>query len=129
VYRYFGGSKEEILINALRTFTNEFYGFTEKKTILTLPERIQKARSYVFKNPEAIIFYQTWRARDSSLREEFNSIEKKFQRKLKKLFPQFDDTQILAAHTCIHGLVTAPFLTPEQASKICGDLEKKAILS
>ena len=128
VYRYFGGSKEEIMTGALRVFTNDFYGFTGQGKALSFPRRIERARAQVFKYPEAILFYQTWRSRESELREEFIRIENKFRRDLRKLFSKCTDSQILLLHTCIHGLVTAPFLTPEQSLQVCIDLEKKLAL-
>jgi len=47
-------------------------------------------------------------------------IEVKFQKRLKKRFPDFADIQILTPHAMIHGIVTSPFLTPDQAAEILG---------
>jgi AcrR family transcriptional regulator len=128
VYRYFGSSKTEILLSALKVFTSEFYCFSGTTAGLSLSQRIRRAHEYVYKNPDAIIFYQIWRNRESIYQNEFLGIEKKFQKGLRKIFSHFSEQQILAAHTCIHGMVTAPFLNPELLTSVCEAFEEANIL-
>lgn len=129
IYRYFGSSKQEILVSAVEVFCSEFYGFAEDHANGgDLADKINEARERMSQHHEAILFYQKWRAKDSFMKEVFVRIENKFQKKLKKVLPTFDDGQILMAHACIHGVVTAPFLTAAQAEKVCRDLMKKGIL-
>jgi hypothetical protein len=121
VYAYMGSSKKEILLSALRHFINDFYGFDESSKSVSSKSQIQKARESIILYPEAVIFYQKWRARESWLQLEFAEIEKRFQQRLKTLHPDLSDMQILGVHATIHGLVTAPFLTSQQAEDIYRD--------
>lgn len=122
VYEYMGSSKKEILLSALRSFIHDFYGFDESSQDVSSARQIQKARERISLYPEAAIFYQKWRARESWLQLEFAAIEKKFQQRLKDLHPYLSDLQILGIHAAIHGLVTAPFLTSRQAEDIYREL-------
>lgn len=125
IYRYFGSSKKEFLTTAVFAFCHEFYGFGEGE--LNLAGKIGEARERLRKYPEAVIFYQKWRARESFLQQEFIRVETMFQKKLKKIFPDFSQKQVLQAHACIHGLVTSPFLTAEQAEGVFRSLEAKGV--
>lgn len=115
IYRYLGSSKEEILKNSLRVFTFEFYGFGSQVSI-PFSERIRLTREFLLKNHEVILFYQKWRTQDSWLQKEFIAIETVFQKNLKELLPHLSDEAIRGLHACLHGLVTAPFLNPEDAA-------------
>lgn len=127
IYRYLGSSKKEMLSAALNNFIADFYRFEPVKANQTLPEMIMEARLRVYDRPEAILFYQKWRAKESWLQNEFIVVEKKFQRQLKKTFPGLTGNQILSLHTVIHGLVTAPFLNPVQSAQVCEELLKEFI--
>lgn len=86
IYRYLGSSKKDMLSTALNNFINDFYRFEPTKENQTLPAMIMEARLRVYNRPEAILFYQKWRAKESWLQNEFIIVEKKFQRQLKKNF-------------------------------------------
>jgi len=118
IYQYLGSSKKEILVSAFGNFIADFYGFENSGKAISFWEQIKIARQRMIQNPEAIIFYQKWRTKDSWLRNEFIQIEKKFQARLKKAFPHLTELQVISLHASIHGIVTAPFLDPEQAQEI-----------
>ena len=124
IYRYLGNSKEEILKNSLQIFTFEFYGFGTRKEI-TFVDRIGLTREFLIRAPEVIQFYQKWRMSISWIQNEFISIEEKFQKNLKKLFAHLSDQEIMTLHSCLHGLVTAPFLSTKQTVKAAALLEQK----
>jgi hypothetical protein len=84
----------------------------------SLRDQIGTARREMLKHPEAILFYQKWRSKKTWLQPEFVKIENQFQNKLKNQNPKLDHKQALSLHALIHGVVTAPFLTPEQAADI-----------
>lgn len=128
IYRYLGGSREEMLIAALNVFCSEFYGLDGNSKKQSFATMIGKARELMQQYPEAVIFYQKWRSRESFIQNEFIRIEARFRKKLHKYFPHFDEDQIQVAHTCIHGLVTSPFLTPTQTIQVCQSLSLKGIL-
>jgi AcrR family transcriptional regulator len=128
IYRYFGNSKKEIFKQALKIFLEQFYGLNRTNTkAVPFPERIKLARRIIQKHPEAVSFYQKWRTTDSDLNNIFVETENKFQKKLKKIFPHLSEKEVLTAHICIHGLVTAPFLNPDQAASACEMLIKKGV--
>lgn len=122
IYEYLGSSKKEILLSSLRNFITEFYGLDDFKSPKTFAEQIQDARERMILYPDAILFYQKWRSKESWLQSEFIEIEKRFQRKLKINFPNLNEEQILSLHTIIHGLVTAPFLSSDQSIIIVKNL-------
>jgi len=124
IYKYLGSTKPEMLKNALHNFTNEFYGFREDGVSLPFHQRIGHTRQYLIDNYEVILFYQKWRIRESWIQNEFRAVEKKFQSLLKETFPDLSAAEILAIHSFIHGLVSAPFLTTAQASDCALSLEK-----
>lgn len=115
IYRYFGNKKTEIFENALNHFIDEFYGFDSSNNEGDFLQKIFDARLMMLKNKEAVIFYQNWRLSEASLSNQFQVIEAKFQKKLKILFPNIRDEKIPILHGFIHGMITAPFLSPDQA--------------
>lgn len=124
VYRYLGSSKKEMLTTALRNFTSEFFGFDTSKDSLTFLEHLMEARERIQKKPEALLFYLKWRAKESWIQKEFIAVEAKFQQDLKKTFPKLSDLQIQGTHAWLFGLVTAPFLNPEQSAQIWTEMVK-----
>jgi len=117
IYRYFGNTREKILVNSLQIFCDEFYGFSGDLSELSFVDKIVKARELMAGNFEAVLFYQRWRTQKSWIQHELIRVEKKFQSKLKKSFPHLDENSISALHAFIHGIVTAPFYTPEDARR------------
>ncbi len=107
VYRYFGSSKEEILRGALKHIASIIYEGVDD---------IVTARMRLMEMPSAIIFYQKWRTSEGWITEEFIHIEKKFQGKIRKLFPKASAAQAVHIHALMHGLVTAPFITPAETA-------------
>ncbi len=122
VYRYLGGSKSEMLKTVVKNFVTEFYGFESTAKSLAFPDRVRQARQKLVDFPELTLFYIKWRGRSSDLQAEFIEVEKRYQRRLKRMFPSLSDHEILIRHTVLHGLVTAPFLSPDQAAEIYAEL-------
>ena len=118
VYRYLGNTKNAMVLSCIRCFTHEFYGFSItdiKEFEARFSANVVAARERLVEYHDAIIFYQKWRSRKSWIRDEFVEIETQFQARLKVLFPNFNDKQIILVHAVLHGLVTAPFIDPQQA--------------
>lgn len=118
IYRYLGNNKKDMLLTALDVFFSKFYGFKPDPTV-KFSDKVAEARETLIKYPEAAVFYQIWRSRPSFLQNEFIKIEVKFQKKLQELLPDFTHNEIITVHALIHGLVTSPFLTPQQAKEAC----------
>lgn len=116
-----------MLVSSIDIFCLEFYGLSTNQESMDIIQFVRNARLRVQSHPEAARFYQKWRERESCLKSTFISIEERFRENLRKLFPTFDDVEILMVHACIHGLVTSPFLEPAQTEQICRLLIKKNI--
>jgi AcrR family transcriptional regulator len=117
LYYYFGKSKKEILNNALTAICEEYFGLTAEREELAQKDFLASARitrSLVLQTPEFAVFYQLWRARPSELKDVLKGFEEKYQSKLAKMFPKSTKDQIIFAHSCLHGIMTAPFLSPAE---------------
>jgi len=129
IYRYYGKSKEEIFENAFKFFIQEFYGFSESPGETDgLKSKVKHARLLMQNHHEAILFYQKWRVSNSKFSEFFIEIEQKFQKKLSKFYPNLSQKEIVLAHAFIHGLVTSPFLSPEEAADGIDRLRSSGII-
>lgn len=120
VYRYFGGNKKEVLLEAVKAFIFRFYGFDNEDENSTFMDRLQGARKLMEDYPQAAMFYLKWRNSDSFVRDEFVKTEIKYQALLEEGNPNLTDSEILAFHTCLHGFVTAPFLESEKVPEVFG---------
>lgn len=128
IYRYLGNNKKDMLLTALDAFCSKFYGLKPDPAV-KFSDKVAEARKTLIKYPEAAVFYQIWRSRPSFLQNEFIKIEAKFQKKLQSLLPGFTQSEIITIHALIHGLVTSPFLTPQQAKESCDYFLKVKISS
>lgn len=117
IYRYLGNTKENILRNSLQIFIFDFYGLSTDALVFPFEERVKRTREYLIQNPEITVFYLKWRATNSWIEKELIAVETKFQQKLKKLFPSLSEEKIWILHAQLHGIVTAPFLSPAQAGQ------------
>lgn len=111
IYRYFGGSKIEILRKSIHIFYEHNYNLEDYSTLDQLPAFIIKVQQTMCHYPDVNRFYLKWRFLEAPLKAEFLAIEDTFYRKLKKLFPACPDQQILAIQLCIYAMTTAPFLS------------------
>lgn len=119
IYQYFGSNKEKMLKAALGIFIDRFYGFEKEPKAQPLAVMVGRAREYVMNYPETSLLYQKIRMEKSEFSEEFRNIETKFRKKLTKNFPELTEDQVLMVHVFIHGMVTAPFLTAKESTRIC----------
>lgn len=117
IYRYFGSSKEEILLEAVKAFLMRFYGFDGEEK-LSFIEKLTNARKLIEDYPQAGMFYLKWRTSESDLKDEFLKIEGLYQQALKEMLPHFNEEELMAFHVCIHGFVTAPFLKSGEVEKV-----------
>jgi len=125
IYQYLGDSKEEMLRSALRLFLDWFYGPRDARGPVDWRKQIAEVRKFLLANPAPILFYQKWRASpgtwpQAALRES----EQAFREKLGALYPHLTPAQILIVHALLHGLVTAPFVSPRQAGEGAAELER-----
>lgn len=113
IYLYLGESKSQILEAAVTAVCNEYYGLSPERMQLAKSDFLESARytrRLSEQTPEFAVFYQVWRAKESVYRNLLMGFENQYRKKLKGLLPTLDDEAIVLLHTCLHGLVTAPFL-------------------
>lgn len=117
IYYHFGKSKYDIVVNSFLFVAEEFYGFSEKRMQLLkdgkIHESLLQTRYLYLKNPSLAVFYLRWRSLKSPLQKHMMDLEKKYQTKLKALFPKCTAFEIEIVHGFFHGLVTSPFLSDE----------------
>ncbi|MCO5141604.1 MAG: hypothetical protein M9962_00780 [Oligoflexia bacterium] len=124
IYRYFGSNKNKMLSSAIEIFCYDFYGLVEHEN-LSFSSRLIKAKKKLQENIDPALFYLKWRATTSPLNEAFKKVEAKFQKKLKEQNPNLTQIELLALHTIIHGIVTAPFIEQEEAIQLIQHFTKK----
>lgn len=125
VYLYLGKSKQEILSHSIDIFVTDFYRLGDTDISFEISaEAILTAQKMVQKNPEAMLFYLTWRHKDSWINNKFQEVEKAFQKKLSALYPGLGTKQISFLYAVLHGLTTAPFLDEEQVQEAIDILQK-----
>jgi len=122
VYYHFGKTKEQILSACLDVLAEQYYGLNfEREAMLRngqILDSLIQTRQMLTKNPQLAIFYQKWRSgSDSPLKSQLIEIEKRYQQKLKTVFPLFSNDKIAAVHAIFHGLITAPFLDLKSLEK------------
>jgi AcrR family transcriptional regulator len=128
VYYYFGKSKKEILTRATTAICEEYFGLTAERIELSKKDFLASARitrSLATQTPEFAVFYQIWRTRKSEFCDLLVGFEEKYRGKLKQMFPQAKPADIVFAHSCLHGIMTSPFLTAEQFDEDLRILIKK----
>lgn len=115
VYYYLGKTKVDILESTLDLIAEELYGLSSERVAMVqrgdLLQSLQQTRRMLEQTPALAVFYQKWRFEKSPLQAKLVKMEKRYQQKLKGLFPQFNDVQIQALHAVFHGLIVAPFVT------------------
>lgn len=119
IYYHFGKSKEEILESCYQLLAEEFYGLNlDLRPLRNLDSRglesaLLRTQSIYLKNPAIVIFYHRWRNEASESKARIVQIEKQFQGRLRAVFPELSELDILALHTIMHGVVTSPFTSLE----------------
>ena len=118
IYRYFGGNKEEILLEAVKAFVSKFYGLGPEASGDSFLQKVQNARKLMEEYPQAAVFYLRWRDSDTFIKDELIKTENDYQKMLGESFPHLGPIQIKALHSLLHGFVTAPFVNHKDIPKM-----------
>lgn len=114
VYYYFGKSKEMILQTAMKGIGDEFFGLSDERLELwksgKIKESILRTREMMKKAPHVTQFYFHWRHQDNEIAKHLASLEKRYTRKVKELFPNVSDNDAQAVFAIFFGLVVTPDL-------------------
>ena len=109
IYYYFGRSKIDILIHAVKLIGMEFAGGTEKRHSFwaegKFADSFIASRNMIAQTPALIPFYDINRDRDSEIGELIRSHEKTFRQKIKRYFPDLTDEDTNSVHALFVGIV------------------------
>lgn len=120
IYSYFGQSKNDILLGALRFICEEYYGLSKDRLSLAETDFVASAvytKSLMDGTPGFSIFYQKWRFQKSEIQSLLIKYENRYQEKLLKLGFAKDAFEARYLHALLHGLITAPFLADKDFRK------------
>lgn len=129
IYYHFGKSKEAILESCYDMIAEEFYGLSLNKAPLRFLDvdifanSLLKTQSIYLQNPAIVVFFHRWRIKPSEIQTQILKIENKFRAQLQAVFPELSSTEIAALHTLMHGVVTAPFASPDTVKLVCGAIK------
>jgi AcrR family transcriptional regulator len=122
IYYYFGKSKEAILENAMKSIGDEFFGFTPERLQLwkegRVKEAVMRTREMLAKAPHLVEFFFHWRHQKGEIASMLKSLERKYPKKLREVFPHLSEVDAEAAFTIFWGMVLMPDLDEEVAVRI-----------
>lgn len=117
VYYYLGSTKEQILDSSIRIGCEEFYGLNPEREELIrtqgLIASIMYTREIFLKNYAFSSFYLRWAKTPTPMGKALQEYDKRYQKKLKGLFPHMNDTERKALRAIFNGFVVAPDLNEE----------------
>ncbi len=118
IYYHFGKTKMEILLNAIQVAAEDYYALVGPRSEYAkkgrFTESVLVTRKILLDNPWVATFSQKWRFEEGEISRKLEYFESCYRRKLHESFPHLTHPQILMLHSHLHGIVTAPFLTPEE---------------
>ncbi len=118
VYYHFGRTKREILDAGIELIAVEYFGISPERAAMLRQgkawDSLMHTRQMVLERPAFSVFYLRWRTQKRSpLAVKLIEIEKRYQAMLSAAFPHLAKEQIVALHSILYGVVSAPFLTDE----------------
>ncbi|MEQ1879004.1 MAG: TetR/AcrR family transcriptional regulator [Bdellovibrionia bacterium] len=109
IYYYFGRSKADILLHAVKLIGMEFAGGTEKRHSYwaegKLADSFNASRKMISQTPALIPFYDINRDRDSEIGTLIRGHEKTFKNKIRKYFPDLSTADVNSVCALFVGIV------------------------
>jgi len=109
IYYYFGRSKADILLHAVKLIGMEFAGGTEKRHSFwaegRLADSFNASRKMIAQTPALIPFYDINRDRDTEIGQLIREHEKAFRNKIKRYFPDLSSADVNSAMALFVGIV------------------------
>lgn len=128
IYYYFGRSREDLLLEAVKSLGTEFFGLSPERLNLwragKVGESINKSRQFMQEHPDLAAFYILHRNRPTSIGEAFRDLERKHFQKLKQHFPHSTESENRARKAMIIGLALASGLNSEDVEAASATLSK-----
>lgn len=132
IYYHFGKTKIEILESCLELLAKRFYGLDiqsiGEKSPAEFFQQMHASHRFLHSFPELTTFYLKSRSGKSFLRDRFLSFEKRYQKKLQRIFPKLTETDAIAFHSIFHGIVSAPFATSQSTEFAIRSLSTNTLL-
>lgn len=117
IYYYFGKSKENILLEAVHLFGQEFSGSTPERMDAWKQGQIAEtlyATQTIFKHsPLARVFYTLNRDEKTVIGETIRDYEKKLRKKIALFFPSLNKHELEGVYAMIQGIALTPGLSLE----------------
>lgn len=109
IYYYFGRSKSDILLHAVKLIGLEFAGVTEKRLSFwaegKFADSFNNSRKMLAQTPALIPFYDINRDRDTEIGALIRGHEKAFRSKIKRFFPDLSDADVNSVFALFVGIV------------------------
>lgn len=120
IYYYFGRSKLNILLEAVRIIGEEFIGLSQQRLKLwdngEYKKSLEQARLFYEQKPHLCLFYLTHRFKKNEIGSALQAIEKSFKKKIKSKVPNANSPQINALFAVYFGIAFAPEVTEAEIS-------------
>ncbi len=130
VYYHLGRNKKEILHSCLDIIASEFYGLSPNRTDQVrkgeLVESIKYSRKLFLQTPELTVFYIKWTNTKSDIQKKLADTDRRYQQRLKNLFPHLTSQQLTALQAVFHGIITTPIVDDETITEVLKWLPLKA---
>ena len=121
IYYYFGKSRHDILIEAVRLIGEDLFGLSAERMKLweggQVVGSVLQSRAFVEMYPFIGAFYLANRTKDSDLGAAIRRLEEQHFLKMKRFFPKLKDTELRAKFALFFGLVFAPHVSEEGLHK------------
>ncbi len=114
IYYYFGKSKENILLEAVKLVGEELFGLSPQRLELwqkgLIAESVIQSRKLLEKAPHMSTFYMVHRNAETEIGASLRQLEKEQRQKLKRYFHDSSEPYLEALFGLLIGLVIAPKL-------------------
>lgn len=121
IYYYFGKSKQDILIAAVRLVGEELFGLNPEKLRLwesgQVTQAILTTRGLMERSPHLSSFYLQHRPRPNPVGQEIRGLESRHLAKLGRFFPKARKEDLQALFAVFFGLASAPELSRDSISR------------
>ncbi len=117
IYYYFGKSRVEILLAAVKVLGEDCFGLSDRRVEMwkrgEMDQSIRESRKFLQDQKELAGFYFLHRAKDNAVGEALRLLERKYREKFCRYFPSLNKNQQEQLAAFFFGLVFIPDLSDE----------------
>lgn len=115
IYYYFGKSRIDILLAAVKVLGEDCFGLSEERLALwksgRMNESVKRSRALMQEHKDLAGFYFLHRAKENPVGNALRQLEKNYYQKIKRFFPTISREQQEQLGAFFFGLVFAPALS------------------